>query len=338
MAPLVSVLALNYKQMAYLPSCLDSLVRQTYPAIEVFFTDNASEDGAVGYVKSNYPFVQVIANDSNLYFSRAHNTAIRKSRGDYVLPLNLDAVLKDDFIEQMVLAMELDPKVGMASGKLLKMDNDLRPLTPPIIDSTGLWFTPEIRHFDRGAGEKDEGQYNLVEYIFGPSGAVPLYRREMLEDIAFQGEYFDEDFVIYREDAELAWRAQLLGWKGLYTPSAVAFHVRRVRPTDRRDQIAPELNMHSVKNRFLMRAKNQTFRQALRFLWPTLRRDMLVFGYVALVERTSLPAFAKVFKLLPRMMAKRRHIMQRKRVSDQYISQWFSFTPEALPYPPVSLP
>ncbi len=332
MAPLVSVIALNHKQGTYVPACLDALMRQTYASTEVFFVDNASGDGSVRYVEVNYPSIEVIANHSNLYFSRAHNIAIRRSKGEYVMPLNVDVVATETYIEQMVLAMESDSGIGMVSGKLLRMNSELQPLTPPIIDSTGLWFTPEMRHFDRGGEERDEGQYDLVEYIFGPSGAAPLYRRDMLEDIAFRGEYFDEDFVIYREDADLAWRAQLLGWRGLYTYSATAFHVRTVSPGKSRQEIPPEFNMHSVKNRFLMRIKNQTWGNAFRSLLPTLWRDLLVVGYVLAVEHTSLPAFAGIVRLLPRMLEKRRRIMRKKRVSDRYIAQWFSYQPVSFPY------
>jgi GT2 family glycosyltransferase len=332
MASLASALVLYHKEEAYVRPCLDALMRQTHPDIEVFFIDNGSKDGAADYVRANYPGVRVIVNDSNLHFSKAHNIGIRESRGSYVMPFNVDVVATETYIEQMVWAMDLDSTVGMVSGKLLRTDSDLRPFDPPIIDSTGMWFTPELRHFDRGAEEKDEGQYDRLEYIFGPSGAAPLYRREMLEGIAFQGEYFDEDFVRYREDADLAWRAQLLGWKGLYTPSAVAYHVRRVRPSDSRRKISPEINMHSVKNRFLMRIKNQTWGNAFRSLLPTLWRDLLVVGYVILVEHTSLPAFVEVVRLFPRMLEKRRLTMSKKRVSDDYIASWFSYRPVSFPY------
>ena len=282
MNPLVSVLVLYYRQREYVQPCLDALSRQTYPNIEIFFVDNGSKDGALDDVRSRYPDIQVIGNPCNLYFSKAHNIAIRKCRGEHVMPFNTDVIATQTYVQQMVETMELDPRAGMVSGKLLRADRNLRPLDPPVLDSTGMWFSPELRHFDRGAEEKDQEQYGLIEYIFGPSGAAPLYRRAMLEDIAFQGEYFDEDFVIYREDADLAWRAQLLGWKGIYTPSAVAFHMRAVRPSDSRRKISPEMNMHSVKNRFLMRIKNQTWRNAFRFLLPTLWRDVQVIGYVIL--------------------------------------------------------
>ena len=82
-----------------------------------------------------------------------------------------------------------------------------------------------------------------------------MFRRPFVEAVSVDGEFFDEDFFAFREDADLAWRAQLMGWKCLYVPSAVAWHVRRVTP-ERREQLPHEINWHSVKNRFLMRGKN----------------------------------------------------------------------------------
>jgi GT2 family glycosyltransferase len=331
--PSVSVLVLNFKQAPYVPHCLEALRRQSYPATEIIFSDNGSQDGSVDFVRAHYPEVRVITHDANLYYCKAHNIAIQQSTGEYVLTLNVDVKVTETFIAQMARTMKLDPRVGMVSGKLLQMDRDLRPVSPPTIDSTGMWFSPETRHFDRGWGEPDGGQYDRMEYVFGPSGAAALYRRAMLQDVAFEGEYLDEDFVIYREDADLAWRAQWLGWKGLYTPYAVAFHVRRLHHRSNRRANDPELNMHSVKNRFLMRMKNQSAAQAVRFLAPTLWRDCQVVGYAALVERSSLPGLARAARLLPRMLAKRRDLLRRKRVSDRYMAGWFSYHPQALPFP-----
>lgn len=333
MPPTVSVLILNYRQGEYVPHCVAALMRQTYQNLELYYIDNASHDGSAAFVREHYPCITVIENSQNLFFSKAHNQAILRSSGEYVLPLNVDLLVAPTYVAEMVAAIELDQHIGMVSGKLLQMDSNLKPLDPPVIDSTGLWCLPEQRHFDRGSLEKDVGQYERVEYIFGPSGAAPLYRRTMLDDIAFEREYFDEDFVIYREDVDLAWRAQLLGWRGLYTPRAIAYHVRRVRPTDKRQSIAAALNLHSVRNRFLMRIKNQSWRNALRFFLPVLWRDVQVIGYVLLREHSSLPAFVQIAKLLPRTLHKRRHIMQRKRVSDTYIAGWFAKTPVAYPYP-----
>ena len=112
-----------------------------------------------------------------------------------------------------------------------------------------------LRHLDRGSQEVDNGHYLQYEYVFGATAAAALYRRAMIEDISLDGEFFDSDFFVYREDADVAWRAQLMGWKCLYAPYARGYHVRKVLPGNRR-ALPPEINMHSVKNRFLMRIKN----------------------------------------------------------------------------------
>ena len=97
--------------------------------------------------------------------------------------------------------------------------------------------------------------YEEVEEVFGATGAAVCFRRAMIDDVGIEGEFFDEAFFAYREDADVAWRAQILGWDCLYVPRAIGWHVRRVLPTNRRS-IAASLNRHSVRNRFLMRIKN----------------------------------------------------------------------------------
>lgn len=322
-APLVSVIILYYKSRWSLTACLDSLTRQDYPRMEVLFVDNGSQDGAVEIVRRRYARVKVLEHAENLFFCRANNIGIRQTAGDYVLLLNADVVLTTGFITAMVNTAAADPAVGMVSGKLLRMGRDLQPLDPPLIDSAGMVFTGQMRHFDRGAEDIDSGQFDKPGYIFGPSGAASLYRRDMLKDISLEGQVFDEAFVIYREDADLAWRAQLMGWKALYAPGAVAYHARGLKPRHRRRDIAPLLNRHSVKNRFLMRLKNQSGRHALKFAGPSLYRDLLVIGYVLLAEHSSLPALWEVIRQMPNTLKKRRHIQSKKRVSDDYMIELF---------------
>jgi len=92
----------------------------------------------------------------------------------------------------------------------------------------------------------------------------------MIEDVSLGGEFFDPDFFVYREDADVAWRAQLMGWRCLYTPHARGYHVRSVLPGNRR-ALPGIINMHSVKNRFLMRIKNMTGDLYKRNWSPSLR-------------------------------------------------------------------
>jgi GT2 family glycosyltransferase len=150
----------------------------------------------------------------------------------------------------------------------------------------------------------------------------------MLEDIAIEGEYFDEDFFAYREDADLAWRAQLLGWKAVYTPFAVATHRRLVLP-ERRRSLSPTINMHSVKNRFLLRLKNQTLTEFLALFFPSVLRDLTVVGYVFLFEWSSLPGLWFVLRNLGKIGSRRRRIMSMRKVRGRDMLLWFSKEPKA---------
>ena len=152
----------------------------------------------------------------------------------------------------------------------------------------------------------------------------------MIDDIALSGEFFDNDFFAYREDADVAWRAQLLGWQCVYHPAAVAYHVRTVVPENRRS-LSAAINMHSVKNRWLLRIKNTTPDLYRRFWLPITLRDIVVIGACLLREWSSLPAFALAWKLRRRAVASRHEIMRRKRVDDRYIAAWFSDHPVSFP-------
>jgi len=148
----------------------------------------------------------------------------------------------------------------------------------------------------------------------------------MIEDISFNGEFFDEDFFAYREDADIAWRAQLLGWSCLYVPEARGWHVRRVTP-ERRRELPAEINWHSVKNRFLMRIKNTGAPLLTRFMPQIFARDLLIIGYSVLVDRKLLTALIFPLKNWRRMWMKRKLIQAGRRVSDRNLMSWFTYYP-----------
>ncbi len=139
------------------------------------------------------------------------------------------------FISELLSASELALDIGSVCGKLLSCSPEFELASPPLLDSTGIYFTPNLRHLDRGSRTPDQAQFEVPQFVFGGTGAACLYRQDMIRDISISGEFFDSDFFAYREDADVAWRAQLLGWKCLYTPAALAYHVRTVVPGNRRD-------------------------------------------------------------------------------------------------------
>jgi GT2 family glycosyltransferase len=310
----VSIHIVTFNSGQDIASCLESVRQQGFPDQQIQVFDNASSDDTLDRLKRCN--IDVRSSPTNTGFARAHNDLIRQSQSQYVLVLNPDTILNPGFIESMVRAMDARPDAGSASGKLLRMDRKT-------IDSTGIRMLRSQRHLDRGADEPDLGQYDTPEDIFGPSGAAALYRRSALDDAAFGGEYFDEDFFAYREDADLAWRLQLLGWKSIYVPSAVAQHRRRVTP-ERRSQLPDMINYHSVKNRFLLRINNISGPLYRRDFWRITARDAMVVGYVMLREWTSAPALGYVLRHFPRLLRKRKMIQQKVRVGPDALDDWFS--------------
>jgi GT2 family glycosyltransferase len=331
---LVSVTLVTYNSGRFIKRCLESVLAQRYPQKEIVIIDNASTDGTVDILEQFEDRCRVVYNDENIGFAAAQNQAIQASDGEWVLTLNPDVLLLPDFIESLVEAGQLDPKVGTVCGKLLAISASFDLPDKPLVDSTGIFFTPMLRHLDRGSQEVDNGHYLNFEYVFGATAAAALYRREMIEDIAIFGEFFDSDFFTYREDADVAWRAQLMGWRCLYTPLARGYHVRAVLPGNRR-ALPAAINMHSVKNRFLMRVKNITGHLYWRNLPSIIWRDVTVLACCLIYEHSSLKAFSYLIRNWSKAMEKRREIMNRKRVSDEYIAGWFKFEPVSMPGPKV---
>jgi GT2 family glycosyltransferase len=271
-------------------------------------------------------------NDENIGFAAAQNQAIGLAGGEWVLTLNPDVLLLKNFIQALTDAGQVDPKVGSVCGKLLTIRASFDLPDKQLVDSTGIYFTPMLRHLDRGSQEVDNGHYLNFEYVFGATAAAALYRRQMIDDILVFGEFFDPDFFVYREDADVAWRAQLMGWRCMYTPLARGYHVRNVLPGNRR-ALPPGINMHSVKNRFLMRIKNMT-PDLYRRNWLSITvRDMVVFSACVLREHTSLKAFWYLVRNYRRIIAKRADIMKRRRAKDDYIASWFAYEPVSRPAP-----
>jgi GT2 family glycosyltransferase len=330
----VSVTIVTYNSGRFIKRCLESVLAQKYGNREIIVIDNASTDGTVDILEQFEDHCQIVYNDRNIGFADAQNQAIRLGTGDWVLTLNPDVLLLPNFIQALVEAGQMEPKIGTVCGKLLAILATFDLPDKPLVDSTGIYFTPTLRHLDRGSQEVDNGHYLNYEYVFGATAAAALYRRSMIEDVSIDDEFFDPDFFVYREDADVAWRGQLLGWRCIYTPHARGYHVRNVLPGNRR-ALPSVINMHSVKNRFLMRIKNMTGHLYRRNFLSITARDIVVLTCCVVREQSSLKAFWYVARNWKRVLSKRKQIMQRKRVDDDYIASWFSYDPVSRPAPKV---
>jgi GT2 family glycosyltransferase len=303
----------TWNSAGYLPRCLAGIARQSFPDLELVHVDNSSHDGSLTRVRESFPKSTQVVNAENLGFAAAVNQAVKLSRGEYVFLVNPDAYLERDYVRNIIAAFEAaPPEFGMATGKIMRAKG-VEIAATSSIDSMGIRMTRTGRHFDMTSPAPEP---------FGVSGAAAAYRREFIDDVSMDGQFLDEDFFAYREDADVSWRGRLFGWRALYVPDAIAYHVRQVFPERRRD-VAPTLNMHSVKNRFLLRLKNEGIYLALRNAPFEVARDVVTIAAVLTVERSSLPALQWLWANRKRILEKRRAIQKRRKVSDRKLAEWF---------------
>jgi GT2 family glycosyltransferase len=210
---LISIIIVNYNGLHFLEPCLSSLATQTYKNFEIIFVDNGSSDGSVGFVQEHYPRVRIVETGKNLGFAGGTNTGIRIAHGEFILTLNNGTKADPHFLEEIQKPFLQDAKTGMCGSKMLFPDGR--------INSTGICISRSGAAWDRGIYEPDTGQYENPEEIFGPCAGAALYRRSMLDEIGL----FDEDFFIYMEDVDLAFRARFAGWECRYIPTARVTHL-----------------------------------------------------------------------------------------------------------------
>lgn len=211
---LLSIVIPNWNGARFLPVCLDALARQTYTPLEIIVVDNASQDGSQQLVQTKYPAVRLIELPENRGFTGACNAGMQAARGAFVALLNNDTEADPGWAAAVVEAFNRQPEIGIVASKMLLFEQRDR------IHTAGDYFTVDGRAGNRGVWQADAGQFDREEYVFSACGGSSVYRRAMLDKIGL----LDDDFFFSLEDIDLAWRAQLTGWRCLYTPRAVVYH------------------------------------------------------------------------------------------------------------------
>lgn len=211
---LLSVVIPNWNGARFLPDCLDALAAQTYPHLEVIVADNASTDGSQALVAAHPLAVTLVQLPENRGFTGACNAGMVVAGGEFVALLNNDTAVDAGWAAAVVAAFAADERIGSVASKMLLFDQRDH------IHTAGDLFTVDGRAVNRGVWEADTGQYDAPADVFSACGGSSVYRRALLDDVGL----LDDDFFFSGEDVDLGWRAQLRGWRCLYTPQAVVYH------------------------------------------------------------------------------------------------------------------
>ena len=321
-APLISVVILNWNGIKVLEQCLSSLKGQTYVPLEIIVVDNASTDGSVDVVREEFPNVRLIVNERNLGFGGGNNIGIRAATGRYIMMLNNDTRLDPRCIEELKRAIEKVDRFGACASKiLLEYEDDL-------IDAAGIVVCPDGLSIGRGRLEKGD-RYNEETEVFFASDCACLYRREMLEDIGF----YDEDFFAYADETDMGWRAHLAGWRCIYNPKAVVYHFHSASSGTYSSFKAFLVE----RNRIWVAVKSFPLSLLLFGQWYTFWRYLLQaygaftgkgaagrftsdFSKMELV-RVLVKVYLSLWEQFPLMLKKRREIQGKKRISNREVYQ-----------------
>lgn len=298
----------NWNGADELPDCLDSLLAQTQKH-EIIVVENGSTDTSKELLYGKYPQVTVIPLPFNTGFVGVNaGLSYATDAGHYYTALlNNDAIADKNWLKNLVLTMEANPRAGIVTSKMI---ND----TSEYLDSTGDIYTIWGMSYPRGRREANTDKYDSQKEVFGASGGASLYRHKMLKETGL----FDEDFFAYYEDVDISFRAQLAGWKVLYEPKATVYH--HIGATSSR--LKGFATYHTMKNLPILAIKNVP-KGLVSKVWPRLMLAHMLFLGRAITRGHGWVAFkglCKVLLLLPKKLGERRKIQKSRKVSTRYIN------------------
>ncbi len=309
----VSVIILPFRKTNIIKHVFDAIFGQTHKDFEVIAVLNDSNDGSKEIIQKDYPSVKIIEPGQNVFFAKGVNLGIHNSTGEFILLVNDDLIMEPKYVEELLKSFS-DPKVASATGKILRYDFT-RNVKTKIVDTLGLVLSSSGRVRDIGQLETDKGQFEAYRTVFGVSGAGPMHRKSALEKVKYRGEYLDEDFVMYWDDADLSWRLGNVGFISRYVPTAIAYHGRSAgqskggyknlfRFIKHHKTLSSQVLKWNYKNHILMYIKNS------KHLWhPAFWfREIAMLGYILIFETSTLKVIPELFRQIPIIWSKRKAV------------------------------
>jgi len=306
-----SIIVLNYNGKQFLEDFFTSVFSAKLPPLEVIMVDNNSSDGSIEFVENKFPGVKILKMPDNLGFAKAVNNGIEASKGEFVALLNNDIVVEKDWLYELEKAANVDKKAGFFASKMKWLKDR------SILDNTGIIYNWKGKASDRGKGEKDIGQYDKQEYVFGVCNGASLYRRKLFDIHGL----LDENFFLICDDVDMSFRLQIAGLKCLYVPTAVVYHVGGGtvgKWTDTKAKYSARHHIYIILKNFPLKFI------LLNFPFIIVERFRNLSGLVKSTNLANVPkllfeTYFGIIKKLPDILEKRREIQAKKVVSDDYL-------------------
>ena len=297
--PRASVIIPTWNACALLRATLQSLEAQTFRDFEVVVVDNGSGDGTAAMLAAEFPAVRVVAFPVNTGFARAANAGVRAARGRYLVLLNNDVEAEAGWLGALAGVLDGRPEIGSVASKMVLLRD------PALIDSVGAAMG--LFAYDIGRGERDGPRFDTGREILCPCAGAGAYRRELFEAV---GE-FDEAFFSWFEDVELGIRAQLVGFRCWYEPTARVRHHGHASAA----QLSTPKTVFMVRNALLLFLQTMPLRRLLPlspllFVWPFL--DPIFSGRSL---RATVRGWLAFWPLLPHALRARWRNYAARRVS-----------------------
>lgn len=304
----VVIIIPNWNGAEFISESIYSLKMQSTP-VDIVVVDNGSIDNSIDIIEKNFSNVTLLKNSKNLGFSGGVNTGLRwalEHKYTFAGLFNNDAVADKDWVKHIVEQLKNNPEVGAVAGKLLRRDGKT-------IDSTGDLYSTWGLPIARQRNEKNERAIKKAEYVFGATAGACIYRTSAIK----QTELFDERFFAYYEDSDINFRLQLLGWKAMYEPKAIAYH--EIGGTS--SKISGFTTYQTMKNLPMLFFKDMP----IGLMPKTLPRFFIAY-YAILLHSLftkrgvyTLKGHFTFIRNLPYVINRRREIQKNRKVSNKYV-------------------
>jgi GT2 family glycosyltransferase len=313
----LSVIIPTWNGMRHLPECLAALRPQLPHDGEIVLVDNGSTDGTAAWARANCPDVRLVSLPTNLGFAGGVAAGLRAARGALLLLLNDDAFVEPGCIDALLAALEDRPAAGSVGGVLTFAHR------PDLVASAGVRLRRDGVALDLWVGRPvTELPIEPID-VLGPSGALVLYRRALLEDVGLPA----SDFFSYLEDVDLALRAQLRGWHSIVAPQARARHVYSATA----GQGSPLKQRLLGRNRVRVLLRCLPWRLLLHSLPSIIAYDVMAATYALLTRKPAMIAGRlAALRELPNILQQRHALQLRRTAPSASLARWIE--PAPLPW------